>query len=135
MPRRPQHWFPGLIGGLGVLRSSGPACTLNYAAVYPFGLMAQISVRFRGPLSLEIQRELSQRSGVPSAAVTSACLEISEPRSHVKVLRNVAVRTPSASMSWSRMLSDLFPGRSAKATSSREERSMSVTIAGSDMSG
>lgn len=63
MPRRPQHWFPGLIAGQGVLRSSGPACTLNYAEVYPFGLMAQISVRFRGPLSLEIQRELSQQSG------------------------------------------------------------------------
>lgn len=63
MPRRPQHWFPGLIGGQGVIRPSGAACTLNYAEVYPFGLMAQISVRFRGPLSLDMQRELSQQSG------------------------------------------------------------------------
>ena len=53
MPRRPQHWFPGLIGGQGVIRPSGAACTLDYAEVYPFGLTAQISVRFRGPLALE----------------------------------------------------------------------------------
>ena len=62
MPRRPQHWFPGLIGGQGVIRPSGAACTLNYAEVYPFGLMAHISVRFRGPLALDVQRELSQQS-------------------------------------------------------------------------
>jgi hypothetical protein len=35
MPRRPQHWFPGLIGGQGVVHPSGAACTLNYAEVYP----------------------------------------------------------------------------------------------------
>jgi hypothetical protein len=62
MPRRPQRWFPGLIGGQGVVRPSGAACTLNYAEAYPFGLMAQISVRFRGPLSLDTQRELSKQS-------------------------------------------------------------------------
>lgn len=62
VPRRPQHWFPGLIGGQGVVRPSGAACTLDHAEVYPFGLTAQISVRFRGPLALDVQRELSQQS-------------------------------------------------------------------------
>lgn len=63
MPRRPRHWFPDLIGGQGVIRPSGAACTLNYAEVYPFGLMAQISMRFRGPLALDTQPELSQQPG------------------------------------------------------------------------
>jgi hypothetical protein len=62
MPRRPHHWLPGLIAGQGVVHPSGAACTLNYGEVYPFGLLAQISVRFRGPLSLDKQREIGSQS-------------------------------------------------------------------------
>lgn len=40
MPRRPQHWFPGLIGGQGVIRPSGAACTailiiVRFVRVFP----------------------------------------------------------------------------------------------------
>lgn len=62
MPVQPRHWLPGLIAGQGFIHSSGAACTLDYGETYPFGLLAQISVRFRGPLSLEQQREISRQS-------------------------------------------------------------------------
>jgi hypothetical protein len=62
MPRRPHHWLPDLIAGRGVVHPGGAACTLNYGKAHPFGLLAQISVRFRGPLSLEKQREIGSQS-------------------------------------------------------------------------
>lgn len=62
VPVRPQHWLPGLVAGKGLIDSSGVACTLDYGEIYPFGLLAQISARFRGPLSLEKQREIGTQS-------------------------------------------------------------------------
>lgn len=62
MPSRPQHWLPGLVAGQGLIDSSGVAWTLDYGEIYPFGLLAQVSVRFRGPLSLEQQREIGTQS-------------------------------------------------------------------------
>ena len=47
-----------MIAGQGLVHPSGTACSLDFGEVYPSGVMAQISVRFRGPLMLEQQREI-----------------------------------------------------------------------------
>lgn len=57
----PHHWLPGLIAGRAFLAPGGPAVTLDYGEVYPFGIMVQISVRFRGPLGLQQQRAISDQ--------------------------------------------------------------------------
>lgn len=59
--RRP-HWRPGLIAGQSSDVTGEAVSSLNYAEVYPFGLMAQISVRFRGPMEIEQMREIAQEA-------------------------------------------------------------------------
>ncbi|WP_214949816.1 hypothetical protein [Arthrobacter sp. ISL-69] len=58
MNRRPHHWLPGLIAGRSLVHPDGTACTLDFGEVYPSGFMAQISVRFRGTLTRNQQREI-----------------------------------------------------------------------------
>jgi hypothetical protein len=58
MNRRPRHWLPGLIAGQGSVHPSGAACTLDFGEVYPSGVLVQISVRFRGPLTRDQQHEI-----------------------------------------------------------------------------
>lgn len=63
MSRRPRNWMPGLLSGQ-VAPELGTAtiCTLNFGEIYPSGFFAEISVRFRGPLSLEEQRTISSQA-------------------------------------------------------------------------
>ncbi|BCW42455.1 hypothetical protein StoSoilB3_39900 [Arthrobacter sp. StoSoilB3] len=63
MPRRPYNWLPGFVAGRGSILLNGAGCSLNFAEVYPFGLWVQISVRFRGPLTLEQQRDIDRQVG------------------------------------------------------------------------
>ena len=63
MPRRPYNWQPGIVAGRGSVLLSGAGCSLNFAEVYPFGLWVQMSVRFKGPLTLEQQREINRQVG------------------------------------------------------------------------
>jgi hypothetical protein len=59
MPRQPRNWLPGLIPGRGFVLSNGAACSLNFAEVYPQGIMAQLRVRLVEPISIEMQRDIS----------------------------------------------------------------------------
>jgi hypothetical protein len=63
MPRRPYNWQPGFVAGRGSVLLSGAGCSLNFAEVYPFGLWVQMSVRFKGPLTLEQQRDIDRQVG------------------------------------------------------------------------
>ena len=63
MPRRPYNWQPGFVAGRGSVLLSGAGCSLNFAEVYPFGLWVQMSVRFKGPLTLERQRDINHQVG------------------------------------------------------------------------
>ncbi|MFK0009724.1 hypothetical protein ACIQTZ_21995 [Paenarthrobacter sp. NPDC090520] len=46
----PADWLPGLVAG-NHFAVNGAVCTLNYAEVYPEGVTASISIRFRGRVS------------------------------------------------------------------------------------
>lgn len=61
MPRRPYNWQPGIVAGKGFVLPSGAGCGLNYVEVYPFGLWVQMSVRFKGPLTIEQQRVINHQ--------------------------------------------------------------------------
>ncbi len=61
MPRRPYNWQPGFVAGRGSVLLNGAGCSLVFAEVYPFGLWVQMGVRFKGPLTLEQQRDLGRQ--------------------------------------------------------------------------
>lgn len=61
MPRRPYNWQPGIVAGKGFVLPSRTGCTLNYVEVYPAGLWIQMSVRLRGPLTIEQQRVINHQ--------------------------------------------------------------------------
>ncbi|MGO4250556.1 hypothetical protein AB4Y87_25480 [Paenarthrobacter sp. RAF54_2] len=64
MDKPPASWLPGLIAGEH-RAINGAVCTLDYAEIYPAGVMVHISIRFRG--AFDRRRYETERMQVEAA--------------------------------------------------------------------